>query len=336
MKRLAILGLGHIGGYVYQTLRRDPLFDITGHDLSQGADLSDQNLLRRIISSCDGVLASTPYNLNVRIAELCDELHRDYFDLTESVSVTDRVKTFTGARFVTQCGLAPGMVSVIANHLASQFDSVQDIAIRVGALPENANNHMAYYRTWNTRGLINEYIHPCPALINGQLKELEPLADQESILLNGAALQAANTSGGLGSLADSFQGRARNVTYKTLRYPGHWDHIRFLRDDLGLAENSDTYVDLFNRHVPQTDRDFVFVLINVTGSINDQFAIRQYSKIVDSEPGHTAIQRTTAGGVMSVLDTWARGGLDGLSGWVRQEELDYAKIWDSQYSRCYH
>lgn len=336
MKRLAILGLGHIGGYVHHILQKDPQFRISGHDITQGTDLSDDTVLRKIIAECDGVLTSTPYNLNVRIAEVCNELGRDYFDLTESVAVTDRVKTFDGARFVTQCGLAPGMVSIIANHLAGEFDRVQDIAIRVGALPENANNHISYYRTWNTQGLINEYIYPCPALIDGHRVDLEPLADPESVVLNGAALEAANTSGGLGSLADSFLGRARNVTYKTLRYPGHWAHMRFLRDDLGLADNVDTYVRLFDQHVPQTDRDFVFVLINVTGWINGQFSIRQYSKIVDSVPGHTAIQRTTAGGVMSVLDCWASGGLDGRSGWIRQEEIDHGRIWDSRYSSCYH
>lgn len=336
MKKLAILGLGHIGGYVYHTLSKDRQFQLSGHDIIQGTDLSDDAVLRGIIAECDGVLVSTPYNLNVRIAELCDELGRDYFDLTESVAVTDRVKTFKSARFVTQCGLAPGMVSIIANKLAGQFERVQDIAIRVGALPENASNHMRYYRTWNTLGLINEYIYPCPALIDGRLVELEPLADQESVLLNGASLEAANTSGGLGSLADSFLGRARNVTYKTLRYPGHWDHMRFLRDDMGLAANRDMYVRLFDQHVPQTDRDFVFVLVSVTGWIGEQFTIRQYSKIVDSVQGHTAIQRTTAGGVMSVLDCWAQGSLDDRSGWIRQEELDHDRIWSSQYSACYH
>ena len=74
----------------------------------------------------------------------------DYFDLTESVDVTEYVKTLNNAKFITQCGLAPGMVSIIANNIASEFSHVKSIQIRVGALPMNTNNHMGYYRTWNT------------------------------------------------------------------------------------------------------------------------------------------------------------------------------------------
>lgn len=336
MKKLAILGLGHIGGYVYNTLKQNPALKVSGHDLSTGTDLANVDTVKQIVAEHDGVLASTPYHLNLGIADACNDLGCDYFDLTESVAVTDKVKQLSGARFVTQCGLAPGMVSIIANHLAQQLDQVQDIEIRVGALPENANNHMGYYRTWNTEGLINEYIHHCPALVNGQLATLDPLADPETVMLNGAALEAANTSGGLGSLALSYQGRARNVNYKTLRYPGHWNLMRFLRDDLGLAENFDTYVKLFNQHVPQTKRDFVFVLINVTGWHGNHYTIRQYSQIIDSKDGVTAIQRTTAGGVMAVIDSWLQNKLPQSPGWVRQEDLDYSSVWNSKYSSCYH
>jgi saccharopine dehydrogenase-like NADP-dependent oxidoreductase len=164
MKKLAILGLGHIGQYVYDTLLVDKKFNVIGYDLKNGHDLSDEELLDDIIRENDGVLASTPFFLNKKIAALCNKYGTDYFDLTESVEVTDFVKQLDNAAFVTQCGLAPGMVSIIANHIASQFNQVHDIEIRVGALPENASNHIGYYRTWNTEGLINEYINPCPAI----------------------------------------------------------------------------------------------------------------------------------------------------------------------------
>lgn len=335
MKKLAILGLGHIGQYVFDTLSKDSNFVVRGYDLKTGHDLTNTELLKSIIENSEGVLASTPYFLNKQIAALCNEFYTDYFDLTESVEVTNFVKTLNGARFVTQCGLAPGMVSIIANNLAKQFNRVENIEIRVGALPENSNNHMSYYRTWNTEGLINEYIHPCPAIKEGNLVNLEPLTELEDIMLNGARLEAATTSGGLGSLAESYLGKAKNVNYKTLRYPGHWTMMKFLKDDLGLADNFDTYVKLFNTHVPQTDKDYVFILINVTGDINGSYQIRQYSKIVDSKVDETAIQRTTAGGVMAVLDSWGQGKLDNMNGWVKQEDLDYNSIWNSKYSNCY-
>jgi len=335
MKKLAILGLGHIGSYVLNTLSKDDKFIVQGFDLNNGYDLSNENVLRGIVSTHDGVLASTPYFLNKPIANLCNDYGVDYFDLTESVEVTNFVKTLKNARFITQCGLAPGMVSIIANNIAQSFDTVKDIQIRVGALPENANNHMTYYRTWNTEGLINEYIYPCPALKDGKLVQLEPLADMEDVLLNGASLEAANTSGGLGSLAESYIGRATNVNYKTLRYPGHWKLMRFLKDDLGLKENFDTYVKLFNQNIPQTDKDYIFILINVSGEINGVHSIRQYSKIIDSNEHETAIQRSTAGGVMAVIDSWNQGYLDHRKGWIKQEELEYTSVWNSKYSVCY-
>lgn len=336
MKRLAILGLGHIGQYVLDRLSGDTNFLVNGYDLRLGHDLSDETLLKEIIQNHDGVLSSTPFFLNKNIAKICNEFSVDYFDLTESVEVTGFVKQLNNARFVTQCGLAPGMVSIIANNLATQFDIVENIEIRVGALPENSNNHMGYYRTWNTEGLINEYIHPCPAVKNGVLTDLEPLTEMEDVMLNGASLEAATTSGGLGSLAESYVGKSVNVNYKTLRYPGHWAMMKFLKDDLGLAQNFDTYVKLFNNHVPQTNKDYVFILINVTGTINGSYQVRQYSKIINSNKDETAIQITTGNGVMSVLDAWRQGALDNVKGWVKQEDIPFDNIWKSSYSRCYH
>lgn len=335
MKKLAILGLGHIGSYVLGKLREDKNFNVQGYDLSLGHDLSDIKTLTEVISGVDGVLASTPYFLNKNIAQVCNNLGVDYFDLTESVEVTDFVKQFTNARFVTQCGLAPGMVSIIANDLASNFEQVQDIEIRVGALPIYSTNHMSYYRTWSTEGLVNEYINPCPALKNGLLCSLEPLIEQETVIIDGANLEACTTSGGLGSLAESYIGKARNVTYKTLRYPGHWDHMRFLKNDLGLSDNFDIFVNLFNKQIPITNQDCVYILINVSGFIGNKLYNKQYSNVINYQNDVTAIQLTTGHGVMSVIDVWNQGLLDDKIGWIKQEEINYNLIDNSKYSRCY-
>jgi saccharopine dehydrogenase-like NADP-dependent oxidoreductase len=337
MKNLAVLGLGHIGSYVLDTLSKNKtdFGQVNGYDLTTGHDLSDEQVLTDILSKHDGALVSTPFFLNKKIAEVCDRVGCDYFDLTESVEVTNYVKQLSNARYVTQCGLAPGMVSIIANHLAGQFDRVNNIEIKVGALPVDANNHIGYYRTWSTEGLINEYIHPCPALRAGKLTHLEPLTLLADITVQNHALEAATTSGGLGSLAESYQGRANDVTYKTLRFPGHWKIMSFLKENLGLKDNFETYIKLFNENVPQTVNDQVIILIDVDGYIGNKFITKQYSKIVKSTEEMTAIQNTTGSGVMCVLDSWAKGNLDSKTGWIAQEELDYTSIWNSQYSDCY-
>jgi len=202
-------------------------------------------------------------------------------------------------------------------------------------LPIDANNHIGYYRTWSTEGLINEYIHKCPALRNGQLTYLEPLTLLANITVQNCALEAATTSGGLGSLAESYQGRANNVTYKTLRFPGHWKIMSFLKENLGLKDNFETYIKLFNENIPKTVNDQVIILIDVDGYLGDNFITKQYSKIIKCTNEMTAIQQTTGSGVMCVLDSWAKNNLDHLSGWIAQEQLDYNSIWNSQYN-IYH
>lgn len=337
MKKLAILGLGHIGSYVLATLtkNKNDFSEVAGFDLTTGHDLSDEQTLTDILSNYDGALVSTPFFLNRKIAEVCNRVGCDYFDLTESVDVTNFVKTLSNARFITQCGLAPGMVSIIANHLASQFDRVNNIEIKVGALPIDANNHIGYYRTWSTEGLINEYIHPCPALRNGELTILEPLTLLSDIIVQNHVLEAATTSGGLGSLAESYRNRANNVTYKTLRFPGHWKIMSFLKENLGLKTNFETYIKLFNENIPQTTNDQVVILIDVDGYIGNNFVTKQYSNIVKCTAEMTAIQQTTGSGVMCVIDSWAKGNLDNRKGWIAQEELDYNSVWNSQYNDCY-
>lgn len=340
MKKLAILGLGHIGSYVLNTLSSDTNFSVSGYDLSTGHNLDDSEIVRKIVSEVDGVLASTPFYLNKKIAQNCAYHNVDYFDLTESVDVTTFVNSLTEifpeskSKYVTQCGLAPGMVSVIAANLAKEFGVLENIEIRVGALPKNSNNQLGYYRTWNTEGLINEYIHSCLAIKNRQLVELDPVADFETVVFDGLQLEAANTSGGIGSLTESY-GSALNVNYKTLRYPGHWDIIKFLKNDLGLDKEFRTYVDLFNKYVPTTTDDVVYILINVSGLIDGKFCIKQYHKKILGTDTSTAIQISTASGILSVLDSWCRDEIPVDSGRVKQEQLNFQSIWNSKYSSCY-
>jgi saccharopine dehydrogenase-like NADP-dependent oxidoreductase len=339
MKSLAILGLGHIGSTVLRTLQGDTNFSVGGYDLSTGHDCSDPTVLHSIISECDGVLACTPFFLNKQIADICHYYSADYFDLTESVDVTEHVKRLAQgggeSKFVTQCGLAPGMVSIIAAHLANQLDRIDSIQIRVGALPQSSNNSMQYSRTWNTHGLINEYINPCTALVDSKIVQLAPLADVELVNFNGLQLEAANTSGGIGSLADTYCGIAQQVNYKTLRYPGHWTATKVLQQ-LGLAEEFDTYVDLFNKYIPVTSDDVIYILINAIGWVDGTKVVRTYKNCIYSTEAATAIQISTAGGVMAVLDIWANGHLDSMRGWIKQENLSYNSVWASKYSTAYH
>ena len=177
------------------------------------------------------VISALPFHCNRLLAKIAHELQLYYFDLSEDVENAKYIQQLasnTMPAFVPQCGLAPGFISIVANHLISHFESIDTVKMRVGALPLHPNNALKYSLTWSTDGLINEYINPCYGLEDGKIIRLKPLEGYETIMLDGDRYEAFNTSGGLGTLADSFSGIVNNMNYKTLRYPGHCAKMQFL------------------------------------------------------------------------------------------------------------
>lgn len=134
----------------------------------------------------------------------------------------------TSCRSFSNNGLAPGFTSIAANELMQHFDELEVVKMRVGALPVNPSNVLKYSLTWSTDGLINEYGNTCYGIDEGELIALQPLEGYETITLDGVLYEAFNTSGGLGTLAESYDGRIRCMNYKTMRYPGHCGQIKLL------------------------------------------------------------------------------------------------------------
>lgn len=341
-KRIVIAGRGHIGGYVEHALRNAG-HDVMSYDVLDGYNLADEEKARLAIVGSHVVIDTLPYTRNLLIAQLAAELGVAYFNLTEDVGNTRAIRDLAdkgvSAPLVPQCGLAPGMVSIIAHQLAKSFQAVDSIAIRVGALPAQATNRLGYALTWNPAGLINEYCNPCEVLTEGKLTTVTALDGHESLVLNGITFEAAYTSGGIGSLAESWEGKAREVNYKTLRYPGHFDFMRVLRDDLQLAHHKQVAEQWFTRALPYTSDDIVAINISVMGVNNGSGAIfrrstRSYTQIIPAQGGHTAIQLTTAHGVLAVVDAYLQGAFT-TTGFVRQEEIPYDAIVASPFSAVY-
>ena len=136
--------------------------------------------------------------------------------------------------------------------------------MRVGALPTNISNALQYSLTWSTDGLINEYGNPCDAIENGKAVRLLPLEGLEEIKIDGLTYEAFNTSGGIGSLADTYHGKVKHFSYKTIRYPGHCEKIKFLMNDLKLNDDRDTLKRIFEHAIPKTFQDVVLVYVSVT------------------------------------------------------------------------
>jgi saccharopine dehydrogenase-like NADP-dependent oxidoreductase len=222
--------------------------------------------------------------------------------------------------------------------VASAFETLDTVKMRVGALPLYPHNWLKYNLTWSTEGLINEYCNPCEAIVNGKLTEVPPLQDNERLNVDGVEYEAFNTSGGLGTLCETWAGKVKNLNYKSIRYPGHRDQIELLLKTLRFHEDRETLKTVLERSLPHTYQDVVLIFVTVTGSMNGRLSQRSYvKKIYGVDNGGDpwgAIQITTAAGLCAVLDLHANGSLPG-KGLVRQEDVPFDVFIANRFGSAY-
>jgi saccharopine dehydrogenase-like NADP-dependent oxidoreductase len=356
MKEIALVGAGKIGSMIAELLVLSGDYAVTVIDRSARqlerlettaavstltADITDGETLTKALRGKFAVLSAAPYHATRRIAEAAKESGAHYLDLTEDVASTRAVKQLSvDARtaFIPQCGLAPGFITIVASDLASRFDVLQDVRMRVGALPKFPSNALNYNLTWSTDGVINEYCEPCEAIVNGQLRETQPLEELEEFSLDGIRYEAFNTSGGLGTLCESLAGKVRNLNYRTIRYPGHAAIMKALLNDLRLRDRRDLLKDILEHAVPVTLQDVVIVFVTVSGLKAGELVQETYAHKIYAAPLNgrvrSAIQITTAGGICAVLDLLAAGELP-QAGLIKQEEIRLAPFLANRFGRCY-
>jgi saccharopine dehydrogenase-like NADP-dependent oxidoreductase len=355
VNRIVILGGGKIGAAIVELLGASGDYDLIvadrdeamlallhRHDAARRVlDVEDAAALRTVLREGDAVISALPFFLNARVAEAARDCGLHYFDLTEDVETTRRVREIAkGAAqvFMPQCGLAPGFVSVVAYDVAKRFESLETVRLRVGALPQYPTNALNYNLTWSTDGLINEYCNPCEAIHEGKLIEVLALQGLEQFSLDGITYEAFNTSGGLGTLCETLAGRAREVNYKTVRYPGHAERMKMLVSDLKLGERRELFKDVLETAIPMTLQDVVLIFVTATGKRAGRLTQESYaSKIYSREINGTtwsAIQVTTAAGVCAMVDLMRENGL-GLKGFVRQEDVPLDKFMANRFGRYY-
>ncbi len=287
------------------------------------------------------VISSLPYYLNTHVAEAAKAAKAHYFDLTEDTSVTEAVKKIAlnaQTAFVPQCGLAPGFISIAANSLMQEFDECHHAKLRVGALPQRANNALHYSLTWSTDGVINEYGNPCYGIEAGKPIVMAPLEGLESIQIDGCEYEAFNTSGGLGSLAELYTGSVQSMNYKTMRYPGHCAKMRFLMNDLRLNEDRSTLKRILETAIPKTYQDIVIVYVTVEGIKQGELAEKSYVKKIYPETIRglewSAIQVSTASGICAVVDL-VLGQENEYKGLVLQENFKLADVLNNRFGKYY-
>jgi saccharopine dehydrogenase-like NADP-dependent oxidoreductase len=340
--RIAVVGSGKIGDTICELLLATGDYELTLLDASetnlaavadhdqltrQQLDVCDQAALQKAIAGHFAVLCATPFYLTPVVAEAAKATGLHHLDLTEDIACTRKVGELAegaATAFIPQCGLAPGFISIVAHWLCEKFDELDVVRLRVGALPRYPTNSLSYNLTWSTEGLINEYCEPCDAIMGGQKITLPALTQRRQFSLDGTRYESFNTSGGLGSLADTLAGRVNNLSYQTLRYPGHLDIMRTLLHDLRLTERRELLRDILEYAIPATYQDVALIFATVSGLRDGRLQQETYVNRVygRTEPGaeRSAIQLTTASGICAMLDLLVAGKLSD-SGLVRQEQV---------------
>lgn len=304
-------------------------------------DVEDAQALDRLLASHPIVINALPFYLAARVAAQAVGLGVHYFDLTEDVAATSAIRQLSEhARSVLmpQSGLAPGVIGMLGGYLASRFDELYDLRLRVGALTRNATNSLRYNFTWSIDGVINEYCNPCDAIVNGQSVLVQPLEGYETFTLDAEAFEAFNTSGGLGTLCETLRGKVRNLDYKTIRYPGHRDAMNFLLHDLRLIERRDLFRQVLEHAVPHSREDVVILFASASGIRNGRFEQEtRVSRVFGADlrgKARTAIELTTAAGAVGVLQLLQDGRLPSR-GFIGQEQVRLEDFLSTRVSHYY-
>jgi saccharopine dehydrogenase-like NADP-dependent oxidoreductase len=359
MTQVLLLGAGKIGRMIARFLVDAGDYAVCVADVDAGAldrlrqqvpaletrtiDAGSRDELVAAMTGRHIVISALSFHFNPLVAEAALAAGVSYFDLTEDIATTRRVREVArdareGQIFMPQCGLAPGFVSIAAAHLATWFDELHSVRMRVGALPLYPSNALKYNLTWSTDGLINEYCNPCEAIHEGRRVERLPLEGVEEFSLDGVRYEAFNTSGGLGTLCETLEGRVQTLDYKTIRYEGHRDLVDFLLNDLRLRERRPLLKQVFEQAIPITYQDVVVIFCTVTGLRRGRFvqhsdARKIYHQMIGGEVW-SAIQITTAAGICAVVDLHHEGRLP-HRGFVRQEQIALPEFLANRFGRHY-
>ncbi len=337
--KVLVIGMGKVGSLVGILLNKK--FSVTGldknpphYDLAlpfeviQG-DCSDVAFLEKTIPTFEAVVSCMPYFLNLPIAQICHKKAIHYFDLTEDVPTTQAISQMAEtaqAVMAPQCGLAPGLIGIVGADLCKRFDKIRDIELRVGALPQFPNGLLGYSFTWSPAGVINECINDCEVIHNGKKKMVPALDGLEKIYIGGEEFEAFSTSGGLGTMCETFEGKVDTLNYKTMRYPGHCKLMKFLLYELIMKDDRQQLEQILTNAKPPVQEDVVYVYAVVEGWKNDKIKREEYYRafkpiIVDGEQWR-AISWTTSASIAAVVEMVAEKTLP-ISGFIKQEEISF-------------
>lgn len=349
IKNVAVVGLGKVGSLVASLLHHDGV-NVTGFDQvsspdhpfeTKAVDVADIDSLGKVLVDFDAVVSCLPYFLNTNVAKvaMANKLH--YFDLTEDVEATKFIiseSENSPTALVPQCGLAPGLIGIVGASVMRKFDSVRSLELRVGALPRAPHGLLGYAVNWSAEGIVNEYLNDAEVIRHGHKKVVPSLQELETVIINGIRLEAFITSGGLGTMTDTYEGVVENLDYKTLRYPGHCELMSFLADEMRLRNNRKLIADMLLDAKPQTTDDVVYIYAAAEGQlggklIRDTFVRAFHAREINGKHWR-AISWTTAASCCAVIELVSKGVLP-QNGFIKQEDIDYDDLVQTSFGHLY-
>jgi saccharopine dehydrogenase-like NADP-dependent oxidoreductase len=350
IKSILVLGLGKVGALV-ATLFHETGFDVTGADIDEKVDYPftvkmldshKPDAFRGIMNGADAVVSCLPYDFNSRVASYAHDLGVHYFDLTEDVQTTQsilRLSKTAKAVMAPQCGLAPGFIAIVGASLVKTFDKIRNIRLRVGALPQHPTGLLGYAFNWSPTGVVNEYLNDCEVIENGEHKWVSPMEWIEKIVIKGVQLEAFTTSGGLGTMCETFFGRVENLDYKSIRYPGHVKQMNFFFHELLMRENRKLAGEILVNAKPPVNEDVVYVHASVEGwksktLCRDEY-VKAYYPIQIADRQWRAISWTTAASICAVVEMVNAGSLP-RKGFIKQEKIPFSKFVKTSNGRLYN
>jgi lysine 6-dehydrogenase len=278
-------------------------------------DVRDRDAVLAVMRESDAVMSAIPYYFNLQLAECAVEAGVHFCDLggnTEIVfkqkELADRAKA-KGITVVPDCGVAPGMVNIFAEHGIRQLDTVDSVRIYVGGLPQQPEPPLNYQIVYSLEGVLDYYTTLSWVVRDGKRAQVVALSERETVGFPEPVgdLEAFHTAGGLSTMAWRYEGKIPTMEYKTLRYPGHAQIMETIRA-LGLLDLEPVDVkgqkvvprDLFvsvvgPRLTKPKGRDLLALRVTVTGTKAGKPATRRFDLIdrYDEAHGISAMMRTT-------------------------------------------
>ena len=233
--RLADIDVGHVAPFLAPHSRK--------RLAPTAVDVRDKDAIRALMRESDAVMSAIPYYFNLELATLAVECGVHFCDLGGNTDIVfDQKKLDAEARakgitVVPDCGLAPGMVNILAQRGIDELDKVDEVKIFVGGLPQHPEPPLNYQIVYSLEGVLDYYTTLSWVVRNGKREQVKALSEREPVHFDAPVgeLEAFHTAGGLSTMAFRYEGKIPTMEYKTLRYPGHAKIMEAIRD-LGLLE----------------------------------------------------------------------------------------------------